>query len=236
MGTVSSVKSRWFLYLQRITGICAYLSLTQRRRGRKGFYVVNWLHGLHRKSSWFPWSAETRKRPAWQQFHLWNHVDYLSPAYHGDLRVFVCTQKAQNTQNCDLFHSRSMRMKTFCEFCGFCVRYYFLVSREGAKAAKIFINVITGIIQIFGAGGMFDWLVRTYGPCVLNHANVQPESSNELWTHSAVRRTCQVGKSARGTVSSGHQNFRTVILTLRRESVSSVKSRWIIYGVLIRGY
>jgi hypothetical protein len=81
-------------------------------------------------------------------FHLWNHVDYLSPAYHGNLRVFVCTQKARNTQNCDLFHSRSMRMKTFCEFCGFCVRYYFLVSREGAK---VFINVITRIIQIFYA-------------------------------------------------------------------------------------
>ena len=56
-----------------------------------------------------------------------------------------------------------MRMKTFCEFCGFCVRYYFLVSREGAKGAKVFINVITGIKQIFGAGGMYDWLVRTYG-------------------------------------------------------------------------
>ena len=78
-------------------------------------------------------------------FHLWNHVDYLSPAYHGNLRVFVCTQKARNTQNCDLFHSRSMRMKTFCEFCGFCVRYYFLVSRDGAKVAKVFINVITRI-------------------------------------------------------------------------------------------
>ena len=56
------------------------------------------------------------------------------------------TQKARNTQNCDLLHSRSVRMKTFCEFCGFCVRYYFLVSREGAKGAKIFINVITRII------------------------------------------------------------------------------------------
>ena len=70
----------------------------------------------------------------------------ISPAYHENLRVFVCTQKARNTQNCDLFHSRSMRMKTFCEFCGFCVRYYFLVSREGAKGAKVFINVITRII------------------------------------------------------------------------------------------
>ena len=124
----------------RITGICAYLSLTQRRRGRKGFYVVNWLHGLHRKSSWSPWSVETRKRPAWQQFHLWNHVDYLSPAYHANLRVFVCTQKARNTQNCDLFHSRSMRMKTFCKFCEFCVRYYFLVSSEGISYELWFIN------------------------------------------------------------------------------------------------
>ena len=67
----------------------------------------------------------------------------ISPAYHAYLRVSFCTQKARNAQNCDLFHSRSMRMKTFCEFCGFCVRYYFLVSREGAKGAKIFINVIT---------------------------------------------------------------------------------------------
>ena len=79
-------------------------------------------------------------------FHLWNHVDYLPPAYHGNLRVFVCTQKARNTQNCDLFHSRSMRIKTFCDFCGFCVRFYFLVSCEGVKAAKVFINVITRII------------------------------------------------------------------------------------------
>ena len=65
-------------------------------------------------------------------------VDYLSPAYHGDLAYFFCTQKARNAQNSDLFHSRSMRMKTFCEFCGFCVRYYFLVSREGAKGAEFF--------------------------------------------------------------------------------------------------
>ena len=75
MGTVSSVKSRWWWYLRRITGICAYLSLTQRRRGRKGFYVVNWLHGFHRKSSWSPWSVETRKHSAWELFH---HVDYIS--------------------------------------------------------------------------------------------------------------------------------------------------------------
>ena len=68
---------------------------------------------------------------------------------YGNLRVFVCTQKARKAQNCDLLHSRSVRMKTFCEFCGFCVRYYFLVSREGAKGAKIFINVITGIKLFF---------------------------------------------------------------------------------------
>ena len=69
-------------------------------------------------------------------------IYYVSSVSRGS-RVFFCTQKARNTQNCDLFHSRSVRMKTFCEFCGFCVRYYFLTSREGAKGAKIFINVIT---------------------------------------------------------------------------------------------
>ena len=46
------------------------------------------------------------------------------------------------------------------------------------------INVITRIKLIFWTGGMYDWQVRTYGPCVLNHANVQFDSSNELRTHS----------------------------------------------------
>ena len=64
-------------------------------------------------------------------------------------KVLYCQQIHGNTQNCDLLHSRSVRMKTFCEFCGFCVRYYFLVSREGAKGAKVFINVITRITLFF---------------------------------------------------------------------------------------
>ena len=156
-----------------IRGICAICVQTTKikwslfesslRDARKNtihliFFFLNTNHTDH----------TNKMHSAWQLFHLWNHVDYLSPAYHENLRVFVCTQKARNTQNCDLLHSRSMRMKTFCEFCGFCVRYYFLVSREGVKVAKVFINVITRIKQIFWTGGMFDWQVRTYGPCVLD--------------------------------------------------------------------
>ena len=182
--------------------------------------------------------------PAWQLFHLWNHVDYLSPAYHENLRVFVCTQKAQNTQNCDLFHSRSMRMKTFCEFCGFCVRYYFLVSREGAKAAKFFINVITGIKLIFGAE---ECMIGRYGRTV--RASLITRTFNRNlpmnWGRTPCVRTYQVGNQQgicfirtselQNFRTSELQNIRTAIFTLRRESVSSVKSRWINYGVLIRG-
>ena len=91
-----------------------------------------------------------------------------------------------------------MRMKTFCEFCGFCVRYYFLTSREGAKGAKIFINVITRITLIF----------------TLRRETVSSE-------HQNIR-------------TSEHQNFRTSIFALRRESVSSVKSRWLFISSVSR--
>ena len=49
----------------------------------------------------------------------------------------------ESTEYTDLLHSRSVRMKTFCEFCGFCVRYYFYVTQ------RFFINVITRITLFF---------------------------------------------------------------------------------------
>ena len=81
----TSVPVKWFfrmLFLWNhvdyyVSGELAYLrvsfSLTQRRKARKGFYIVNWLHG-NRISSW---SAETSKRPAWEPLNLFNHVDWL---------------------------------------------------------------------------------------------------------------------------------------------------------------
>ena len=82
------VKSPW------ITRICTYLFfLTQRRKARKGFYIVNWLYG-NRIYSWSSWSVETRKSPAWELLNLWNPLIVKSPANHSYLRVsFFLTQR-----------------------------------------------------------------------------------------------------------------------------------------------
>ena len=58
-------------------------------------------------------------------------------------KVLYCQQIHGNTQNCDLLHSRSVRMKMFCEFCGFCVRYYFYVTQS------FLCQQITGITMFF---------------------------------------------------------------------------------------
>ena len=88
--SVESVKSCWLLCLRRITGICAYLFLTQRRKGRKGFYIINWFYGLNRFSSWSSWSVEAFRRSAWQLFHLLNHVDsYISSVSRVSARIFL---------------------------------------------------------------------------------------------------------------------------------------------------
>ena len=82
------------------------------------------------------------------------------------------------------------------------MRYYFLVSREGTKAAKIFINVITRIKLIFGDGGIYDWQVRTYGPCVLNYANFQQVNFQLMKDTRAVRPYQSSGTTAWESVES----------------------------------
>ena len=96
--SVKSVKSRWLLSLHGSRVSARIFFLTQRRKGRKGFYIVNWFYGLNWFSSWSSRSVETRKRSVWQLFQLLNHVVRLSPAYHKNLRVFFCTQNARNAQ------------------------------------------------------------------------------------------------------------------------------------------